>query len=280
MKRFVTGRRLWGALVALALVTVPAVLLKSRTAEAFTLPNLILSFDPLAVPRDHSLHVHMVNQFGQDPVIVQPVLTTATLGGSPVFLRGTIVTLNPGEGTEEAFPFVDLTPPPGADRVAVVPAVWASLVLASPPPRSGTGRRNGDPPVEVVDDLTGHQIARLRRPHVVAPEGDRAPLDFCLFCNRAPTRMKPAAVLRPRVLLWLAAAMSPGPRDGAGDGGGAGCSPYFGYSIYVWGTTIAWSGRDGRRLRAIRPAGRHEPGGGTRFLRHSWLAPAGRPWPR
>jgi hypothetical protein len=88
MKRFVTGRRFWGALVVLALVAVPAVLLKSRTAEAFTLPNLILLLDPLAVPRDYSLHVHMVNQFGQDPVIVQPVLTTATLGGSPVFLRG------------------------------------------------------------------------------------------------------------------------------------------------------------------------------------------------
>jgi len=184
MKRFLTGRRLWGALVALALVTVPAVLLKSRTAEAFTLPNLIVSFDPLAVPRDHSLHVHMVNQFGQDPVIVQPVLTTPTLGGSPAFLRGTIVTLKPGEGTEEAFPFVDLTPPPGADRVAVVPAVWVSAGPGLTPSQVRDWSAELASSVEVVDDLTGHQIAVFGGRHVVLPPRLVGfPFDFCLFCN-------------------------------------------------------------------------------------------------
>jgi hypothetical protein len=184
MKRIVTRRRLLGALVVLALVTVPAVLLKSRTAEAFTLPNLILSFDPLAVPRDYSLHVHMVNQFGQDPVIVQPVLTTATLGGSPVFLRGTIVTLNPGEGTEEAFPFVDLTPPPGADRVAVVPAVWVSAGPGLTPAQVRDWSAEMATSVEVVDDLTGHQIAVFGGRHAVLPPRlVGRPFDFCLFCN-------------------------------------------------------------------------------------------------
>jgi len=183
MKRMFS-RRFLGAVVALALVSVPAVLLKSRTAEAFTLPNLILSFDPIAVPRAYSLHVHMVNQFGQDPVIVQPVLTTATLGGSPAFLHGTIVTLNPGEGTSEAFPFVDLTPPPGADRVAVVAAVWVSTGpgLSAAEVRDWSAEMATS--IEVVDDLTGHQIAVLGGRHAVLPPrvAGRS-FDFCLFCN-------------------------------------------------------------------------------------------------
>ena len=183
MKRMLS-RRFLGTIVALALVSVAAVLLKSRTAEAFTLPNLILSFDPLAVPRDYSLHVHMVNQFGQDPVIVQPVLTTPTLGGSPAFLRGTIVTLNPGEGTEEAFPFVDLTPPPGADRVAVVPAVWVSTGPGLPPSQVRDWSAEMATSVEVVDDLTGHQIAVFGGRHAVLPQRlVGRPFDFCLFCN-------------------------------------------------------------------------------------------------
>jgi hypothetical protein len=184
MKRFVTGRRLLGALGALVLVTVPAVLLKSRPAEAFTLPNLIISYDPLAVPRDHNLRVHMVNQFGQDPVIVQPVLTTATLGGSPAVLRGTIVTLKPGEGTEEAFPFVNLTPPPGADRVAVVAAVWVSVGPSLTPAQVRDWSAEMASSVEVVDDLTGHQIAVFGGRHAVLPQRLVGfPFDFCLFCN-------------------------------------------------------------------------------------------------
>src|SRR6187397_2609728 len=110
------SRRLLAGVALFALVAVSAILMKSKPAEAFTLPNLIISYDPLAVPRDHNLRVHMVNQFGQNDVIVQPVLTTPTLG-APTFLRGTIFTLHPGEWTEEAFPFASLTPPPGADRV-------------------------------------------------------------------------------------------------------------------------------------------------------------------
>ena len=55
--------RLWVRSPRFALVALPAVLLRSRTAEAFTLPNLI-SVDPVSVPVDHTLHVHLVNQFG------------------------------------------------------------------------------------------------------------------------------------------------------------------------------------------------------------------------
>ena len=172
MKRFVTGRRLLGALVALALVTVPAVLLKSRTAEAFTLPNLILSYDPLSVPIDHSLHVHMVNQFGQNDIIVQPVLTTPTLG-APTFLRGTIVTLKPGEGTEAAFPFANLTPPPGADRVAVVAAVWVSVGPGLTPIQVRDWSAEVASSIEVVDDKSGHQIAVLGGPQRAPVETER-----------------------------------------------------------------------------------------------------------
>lgn len=183
MKRFVTGRRLLGAVVVLALVTVPAVLLKSRTAEAFTLPNLILSYDPIAVPRDHTLHVHMVNQWGSNDVIVQPVLTTPTIG-TPAILRGTIVTLKRGEGTEEAFPFVDLTPPAGADRVPVVAAVWVSTGPGMTPIQVRNWSAEVASSIEVVDDTTGHQIAVFGGRHVVVPPRIFGlPLDFCLFCN-------------------------------------------------------------------------------------------------
>ena len=183
MKRFVTGRRLLGALAVLALVTVPAVLLKSRTAEAFTFANLILSYDPIAVPRDYSLHVHMVNQFGQNNVIVQPVLTTPTLG-TPALLRGTIVVLKPGEGTEEAFPFVDLSPPAGADRVPVVAAVWVSFGPGLTPIQVLDWSAEVATSVEVVDDNTGHQLAVLGGRHVVVPPRlIGLPVTFCVFCN-------------------------------------------------------------------------------------------------
>jgi hypothetical protein len=184
MKRFVTGRRLLGALVVLALVTVPAVLLKSRTAEAFTLPNLILSYDPIAVPRDFTLHVHMVNQYGSNDVVVQPMLWTPTVGSSPALLRGTIVTLKPGEGTEEAFPFVDLSPPAGADRVPVVAAVWISFGPGLTPIQVRDWSAEVASSIEVVDDNTGRQIAVFGGRHVVVPPRIFGlPLDFCLFCN-------------------------------------------------------------------------------------------------
>ena len=183
MKRFLAGRRLLMAVLAFALVSVPAVLLKSKPAEAFTLPNLIISYDPLAVPRDHHLRVHMVNQWGGNDILAEPVVYTPTLGPR-VFLRGTIVTLKAGWGTEEAFPFVDLTPPPGADRVAVVAEVW----LSAPPGLTPIQVRDWSAQVatslEVVDDSTGHQIAVLGGRHVVIPSRSIAiPPDFCLFCN-------------------------------------------------------------------------------------------------
>jgi len=183
MKRIVTRRRLLGAAVVLALVTVPAVLLKSRTAEAFTLANLMLSYDPIAVPRDYSLHVHMVNQYGQNPVLVQPMLWTPTLGPRTL-LRGTIVTLNPGEGTEEAFKFVDLSPPAGADRVAVVAEVWLTFGPGLTPIQIRDWSAEVASSIEVVDDNTGHQIAVFGGRHVVIPPRIFGlPLDFCLSCN-------------------------------------------------------------------------------------------------
>jgi hypothetical protein len=184
MKRFVTGRRLLSAVIVLALVTVAAVLLKSRAAEAFTLPSLILSYDPIAVPRDHSLHVHMVNQYGSNDVVVQPVLWTPTVGAPPALLRGTIVTLKPGEGTEEAFPFVNLSPPAGADRVPVVAAVWVSFGPGLTAIQILDWSAEVASSVEVVDDNTGHQIAMLGGRHVVVPPRLLGlPTTFCPFCN-------------------------------------------------------------------------------------------------
>jgi hypothetical protein len=52
--------------------------------------------------------------------------------------------------------------------------------------------------------------------------------------------MKPAAGLHPRVLLWLAAAVLSGAAvTGLEMVAVRLFAPYFGYSIYVWGTTIA-----------------------------------------
>jgi hypothetical protein len=182
MKRMLS-RRFLGTIVALALVSVPALLLKSRTAEAFTLANLILSYDPLAVPKDHHLRVHMVNQYGQNAVVVQPMLWTPTLGPRTL-LRGTIVTLQPGEGTEEAFPFANLSPPAGADRVAVVAEVWLSFGPGLTPIQVRDWSAEVASSIEVVDDNTGHQIAVLGGRHVVVPPRIFGlPLDFCLFCN-------------------------------------------------------------------------------------------------
>ena len=183
MKRFVTGRRLLVAVAAFALGAVPAVLMKSRTAEAFTLPNLILSYDPMSVPLDHSLHVHMVNQFGGNDIIVQAVVTTPTLG-TPARLFGTPVVLKPGEGTEEAFPFANLTPPSGADRVPVVAAVWVSVPPGLTPINLLNWTAEVASSVEVLDDKTGHQLAILGARHtVVPPRLVGLPVTFCLFCN-------------------------------------------------------------------------------------------------
>jgi hypothetical protein len=182
MKRMLS-RRFLGAVVVMALAAVPIVLLKSKPAEAFTLPNLIITYDPLAVPKDHHLRVHMVNQWGGNDVLAEPVVYTPTLGPR-VFLRGSIVTLKPGEGTEEAFPFANLTPPPGADRVAVVAEVWLSAPAGLTPIQVRDWSAQVATSLEVVDDNTGHQIAVLGGRHVVIPPRSIAfPPDFCLFCN-------------------------------------------------------------------------------------------------
>jgi hypothetical protein len=182
MKRL-SSRRLLGTILVLALVAVPAFLMKSKPAEAFTLPNLIISYDPLAVPRDHNLRVHMVNQWGGNDILAQPVVYTPTLGPR-VFLRGTIVMLKPGEGTEEAFPFVDLTPPPGADRVTILAEVWLSAPPGLTPIQVREWSAQVATSLEVVDDTTGHQIAVLGGRHIVLPPRSIAlPVDFCLFCS-------------------------------------------------------------------------------------------------
>ena len=92
--------------------------------------------------------------------------------------------------------------------------------------------------------------------------------------------MKPAAGLSPRVLLWLAAAILSGAGVTALEMAAVRLfAPYFGYSIYVWGTTIGV-------VLAAMVAG-YAIGG--RLAAHerrrnacsspSWPAPAGRPWP-
>src|SRR5260221_922922 len=61
MNRLLAGRRSLALLAVLALLAAPAILLEPRPVRAFTLPTDIIYFDPISVPLDHTLHVHLVN---------------------------------------------------------------------------------------------------------------------------------------------------------------------------------------------------------------------------
>ena len=129
----------------------PAILLSPRTARAFTLPSNLIIFDPISVPIDHTLDVHLLNQFSglslDFRMFVKP--TTGTT-------RVPVVTVI----------FVSVTPSPGASP--------------SPPPPDWSGKVANS--VEVVDDVTGKQIAVLGGRHIVRNNAAGAPT-FCLFCN-------------------------------------------------------------------------------------------------
>jgi hypothetical protein len=175
------GRRFLGPLAVLA-VAASVFLVGPRIVKAFTLPPDILFFDPISVPVDHTLHVHLVNHLGAGPLEFRAFIvpTTPAAGASVV---GSAITLNVGQGSDEAFPFAGFGAPPGATSVPVVVTIMASIPGAPPgtplpPDWSGTVASS----VEIVSDKTALPTAILGGRHVMRADrsGGSAP---CLFCN-------------------------------------------------------------------------------------------------
>ncbi|SRR5713101_3897949 len=178
MKRFAAGRRFLGTAALFALVAAAAMLLGPRIVRAFTLPNNIVFFDPISVPIDHTLHVHLVNEIGSGPLdfkmFVKP--TTPAAGTS---VLGAGFTLNPGDGADQDFAFASFSPPVGVTRVPAVVTIFVSAGGAAPP-ADWSGRLASS--VEVLDDTTGLQVAILGGRHITrGPTGGA--LTPCLFCN-------------------------------------------------------------------------------------------------
>jgi len=88
MKRSLSRRRLLGGATALLALFAVSVLLGPRVVRAFTLSNNVIYFDAISVPVGHTLHVHVVNQFGTAAMNFRPLLkpTTPTAGSSVVAL--------------------------------------------------------------------------------------------------------------------------------------------------------------------------------------------------
>jgi hypothetical protein len=179
MKRWIAGRR---SLVALALIAgLSAAVVGPQIVRAFTLPPDILYFDPISVPVDHTLHVHLVNHLGSGPIEFRAFIVPTTPGAG-ASVAGPAVTLNVGQGSDESFPFAGFSPPPGATSVPVVVTILAGVPGSPgtplPPDWSGTVASS----VEIVSDKTALPTAILGGRHVMRADrsGGTAP---CLFCN-------------------------------------------------------------------------------------------------
>lgn len=177
MTRFLTGRRLLGTIALLALVA-PTMFLEPRPARAYTLPGDILYFDPISVPVDHTVHIHILNELANDKMDFRAILTPTTPAvGSPVV--GALVTLAPGEGSDESFTFASFVPPFGTVRVPMVVTIFVTPTNGGtlPPEWSGTVASS----VEIVSDKTELPTAILGGRHVLRDNaGSPEP---CLFCN-------------------------------------------------------------------------------------------------
>lgn len=178
MTRFVAVRRLLGTVALLAAVAVPAILLGPRVVRAFTLPPDVIFFDPISVPVDHTLRVHLVNELGAGHMIFRPFVQPTTPGyGRSV--AGAAVSLGPGIGAELGFTFARFAPPAGVTRVPVVCTILVSAASGRlPSDWSGTVASS----VEIVDDTTGAPTAILGGRHITRWGRGGAPTP-CLFCN-------------------------------------------------------------------------------------------------
>ena len=208
----------------------PAILLGPRIARAFTLIPTIIYFDPVSVPVDHTLHLHLVNQFGTGPMIFRRVpdadhsrarAPPSSAPPSPS-TRARDPTSRSRSGASRR--------PAGATYVPVVATILVAPAGGGALPADWSGRVASS--VEIIDDKTGLQTAILGSRHIVIRRtGRRSPRSACSATDRAVTS--------PRVLLWLAATIVAGAVIMSLEMVAVRLfAPYFGYSIYVWGTTI------------------------------------------
>jgi len=154
MKRFLARRRFLVTAALLALVAAPAMLLGPGTAGAFTLPSDIIYFDPIGVPIDYTLHLNLVNEIGGTKVDFRPFCKPTTpAAGSPVV--GATVTLAPGDGSDQDFPFAGFAPPAGATRVPVVCTILVTLTGGGTLPAAHPPRQGRQPHALPVLQLTG-----------------------------------------------------------------------------------------------------------------------------
>jgi hypothetical protein len=185
MKLFVSRRRWLAGALGLTALLAGSAILGPRIVRAFTLiPNLIF-FDPVSLPVDHTLRVHFVNQMGTDPIDVR-IQASPTLSGTgtPAFVGP--ITLNAGEGTDQAFTFASFSPPPGVTRIPLVVQIHVS---PSPPGTPVHGLRMPDDwsggvasSVELFSDRTRQQVLILGSRHIVQ-DGTGNSARFCLSCN-------------------------------------------------------------------------------------------------
>jgi hypothetical protein len=178
MKRFLAGRRSLATLALLALFAAPAILLEPRPVRAFTLPTDIIYFDPISVPLDHTLHVHLVNELSNVKMDFRAVLKPTTPGVGSQVLGGTI-TLGPGDGSDEAFTFAGFSPPSGVTRVPVVATIFVTLTGGGSLPSDWSGTVASS--VEIVSDKTDVPITILGGRHILRDRGGNP--TPCLFCN-------------------------------------------------------------------------------------------------
>jgi hypothetical protein len=175
MRRIVSRRGIAVGTFALVLIFAgSAILLEPRIARAFTIINSTIYFDPVSVPVGHTLQLHVVNQLGTAPIGIFPTLKpTDPALGSPV--SGAAVTISPGNGNDQSFPFVSLAPTPGTTRIPVVCTV---AVVGIPPailPADFSGRIASS--IEIIDDATGKPTELVASRHIVITTTP------CLFCN-------------------------------------------------------------------------------------------------
>lgn len=164
MKRIFSHPRIAaGTLAFLILVAVSAILLKPQIAQAFTIPEGIIFFDPISVPPGHTVHVNIVNHIGTGPfnftISMKP--TTPAVGTPPPNVS---VSLAPGAGTDQSFTFASFSPPAGTTRVPFV----CTLLVDTPTgmvPNDFSGRIASS--IEIVDDATGKPTEILASRHIV-----------------------------------------------------------------------------------------------------------------
>jgi len=168
-------RRIAIAFAFLVLLTGSLVLLNPRIAHAFTILVSTIYFDPVSVTPAQTIHVHIFNHFMTAPVGVL-VTVRPTVAGLGSTVMGPAVTLNMGDGTDQSFSFLALSPTPGTTRIPVVCDIsFVPIPPATTLPLDFSGRVATS--AEIIDDVTGRPTEITTTHHVLNT------INPCVFCN-------------------------------------------------------------------------------------------------